>query len=608
MNKTLKYIKVAFLSGSLFFACTKNKQVYTKLTDKETSVFIEDVQHLYFKSLDSCAYYLSKIDTTKTLDHNKKAFLKSRKWYKKAEPFMVAFDYENYKTLNGPNLLKVEEEAPNDIKKIKPKSFQVVEEVLFAEEIDNKTLHNTLIFMNARLPFIKKNHIIYRQSDRHFLKMIRDQIVLVATKGITGFDSPMLANSLLESSYNYQTILEVLSIYKDVFSNKEIYHQWVKELNATIDDLANANFETFDRYAFIKNHTNTQLSLVNETAKDWNIALKDLYYLNPKADNLFASNFLNLPAFGNKGAYNNSQDVIQLGEKIFNDKRLSKDNVMSCATCHDSKKAFTDGFTVAQSNTGKPLLRNTPTLTYVAYQQSFFYDAIAFSLEGQIKNVVENTQEFHTDLFSIEKAILSDSTYVSAFEKLYDNGVTNRNILNAITNYERSLGDFSSKFDQNMQGKVANLSASEKNGFNLFMGKAACATCHFPPTFNGTVPPKYDESELENLGVPKNADFEHPLTDTDLGRYYLYNTEERKYFFKTPTIRNIDLTAPYMHNGVYNTLEEIVTFYNKGGGLGLGLDNPNQTLPEDNLDLTDKEVKDLVNFMKTLTDSAYLEN
>lgn len=606
MNTTLRYIKVAFLSGSLFFACTKNKQAYTKLTDKETSVFIEDVQHLYFKSLDSCAYYLSKIDTTKTLDNNKKAFLNSRKWYKKAEPFMVAFDYENYKTLNGPNLLKVEEEAPNDIKKIKPKSFQVIEELLFADEIDNKSLHNTLIFMNARLPFIKKNHLIYRQSDRHFLKMIRDQIVLVATKGITGFDSPMLANSLQESSYNYQTILEVLSIYKDVFSNAAIYHQWVKELNATIDELANGNFETFDRYAFIKNHTNTQLSLVNETAKDWNIALKDLYYLNPKADNLFASNFLNLSAFGNKGAYNNSQDVIQLGEKIFNDKRLSKDNVMSCATCHDSKKAFTDGFTVAQSNTGKPLLRNTPTLTYVAYQQSFFYDAIAFSLEGQIKNVVENTQEFHTDLFSIEKAILSDSTYVSAFEKLYDNGVTNRNILNAITNYERSLGDFSSKFDQNMQGKVANLSASEKNGFNLFMGKATCATCHFPPTFNGTVPPKYDESELENLGVPKNADFNHAIKDTDLGRYYLYNIEERKYFFKTPTIRNIALTFPYMHNGVYNTLEEVVTFYNKGGGLGLGIDNPNQTLPEDNLDLTDNEVIDLINFMKTLTDETYL--
>ena len=333
-----------------------------------------------------------------------------------------------------------------------------------------------------------------------------------------------------------------------------------------------------------------------------------MYYLNPKADNLFASDFLNLPAFGNKGAYNNNQNVIQLGKKIFNDKSLSKDNVMSCATCHDSKKAFTDGFTFAKSNKGKPLLRNTPTLAYVAYQQSFFYDAIAFSLEGQIKNVVENTQEFHTDLFSIEKAILSDSTYVSAFEKLYDDGVTNRNILNAITNYERSLGDFTSKFDQNMQGKVANLSASEKNGFNLFMGKATCATCHFPPTFNGTVPPKYDESELENLGVPKNADFDNPIKDTDLGRYYLYNIEERKYFFKTPTIRNITLTAPYMHNGVYSTLEEVVTFYNKGGGLGLGIDNPNQTLPEDQLELTDKETKDLINFMKTLTDETYLKD
>lgn len=588
--------------GGLFFSCSDMKQERVKLSDKDTSAFLNDVKELYFVSLDSCAYYLSKIDTLNNVDKNKTAFLLSRKWYKKAEPFIVAFDYQNYKTLNGPNLLKVEEEAPNDIKKLKPKSFQVVEEVLFADEVDNKTLHKTLTFMNARLPFIKKNHLIYRQSDRHFLKMIRDQIVLIATKGITGFDSPILTNSLQESAYNYQTILEVLSIYKDAFSNPELYKKWKKEVEETIYILQKGNFEEFDRYTFIKDHTNTQLQLVNETATDWNIKLKELYYLNPKSDNLFAANFFNLPAFGNKGAYNDTKEVVELGKRIFNDKKLSKNNVMSCATCHNSEKAFTDGLQIAMSNNGKRLLRNTPTLKYVAYQHTFFYDAIAYTLEGQIKNVVENTQEFHTDLFTIEKAILSDSTYVKAFNKLYPNGVNNKNIINAISNYERSLGDFSSKFDENMQGKVDNLTSSEKNGFNLFMGKAACATCHFPPTFNGTVPPKYDESELESLGVSKNADFNHPITDTDLGRYYLYNTEERKYFFKTPTIRNIALTAPYMHNGAYETLEKVVEFYNNGGGSGMGLDIPYQTLPSDSLGLNQKEIGEIIAFMKTLTD------
>ena len=278
---------------------------------------------------------------------------------------------------------------------------------------------------------------------------------------------------------------------------------------------------------------------------------------------------------------------------------------MSCASCHIAENAFTDALQTATSNAGKPLERNTPTLTYVAYQKSFFYDGIALSLEGQIKNVVENTQEFHTDLLTIEQEILNDSTYVKAFEELYPNGVTNQNITNAIANYERSLGNFSSKFDKNMQGKLENLSTSEKNGFNLFMGKAACATCHFPPVFNGTVPPKFDETELELIGVPEAKDTINPMVSDDLGRYKLYKVDERKHYFKTSTVRNIDKTAPYMHNGVYTTLEEIVDFYNKGGGAGLGIDLPNQTLPSDQLGLTKQEIADLVSFMKSLTDESF---
>lgn len=605
MNKLFLKIKVAFLMGSLFISCSEQKQKYVKLSNAEVSVFLDDVKQLYFKSLDSTAYYLSKIDTSKSIEKNKNAFLNVRKWYKKAEPFIIAFDYENHKTLNGPNLLKVEEEAPNDIKKIHPRSLQVVEELLLGDEPDNKTLQKSLIFLNARVPFIKKNNMMYNQSDRHFLKMIRDQIVTVATKGITSFDSPVLANSLQESAYTYRTILEVFDIYKEAFSNDELYKKWQKELKKTINLLENADFDTFDRYDFIKNHTNKQFSLINETAKDWNIQMKDWYHLNPKAENLFAADFFNLKGFRSEGVVNDNSEIIKLGKRIFNDKKLSKDNLMSCASCHIAENAFTDGLKTATSNVGKPLERNTPTLTYIAYQKAFFYDGIALSLEGQIKNVVENTQEFHTDLLAIEQEILNDSTYVKAFEKLYPNGVTNQNITNAIANYERSLGNFSSKFDKNMQGKLENLSASEKNGFNLFMGKAACATCHFPPVFNGTVPPKFDETELELIGVPETKDTINPIVSNDLGRYKVYKVDERKYYFKTSTVRNIAKTAPYMHNGVYTTLEEVVDFYNKGGGIGIGIDLPNQTLPSDQLGLTNQEIGDLVNFMKALTDERF---
>ncbi|MGC6430195.1 MAG: cytochrome-c peroxidase [Jejuia sp.] len=605
MNKRILFIKVAFLVGSLFCSCKDSVKEPIMVSDAEKSILIEDLKEIYFNALDSCAYHLSKIDTLKTLEANKTAFLQSRKWYKKAEPFIIAFDYENYKTLNGPNLLKVEEEAPNDIKKLKPRSFQVIEEVLLGAEPDNKTLHNTLIFMNARIPFIKINNMIFRQSDRHFLRMIRDQIVTIATKGITGFDSPVLVNSLEEASFNYEGILTVLEVYENAFNNEKLYQTWVDELLNSIAILRKDDFESFDRFHFIKNHINKQLSLINETADDWKIELKKSYHLNPKSENLFGKDFFNLAGFSSKGVYKNSDSVIALGKRIFNDRSLSKNNLMSCASCHIAEKGFTDGLKVPNSNNGKPLLRNTPTLLYSAYQKSFFYDGIAFSLEGQIKHVVENTQEFHTDLFTIENEIASNPSYVEAFNNLYPNGVTNQNITNAISNYERSLGKFNSKFDLNMQGKSSDITDEEILGFNLFMGKAACATCHFPPTFNGTVPPKFEETELENLGITKNTDFDSPILDDDLGRYNLYNSEERKRFFKTSTVRNVELTGPYMHNGAFETLEKVMEFYNLGGGQGMGLKVPHQTLPSDPLELNEKEVTAIIAFMKTLTDKGY---
>lgn len=156
-----------------------------------------------------------------------------------------------------------------------------------------------------------------------------------------------------------------------------------------------------------------------------------------------------------------------------------------------------------------------------------------------------------------------------------------------------------------MQDLENTLTKEEIEGFNLFTGKAACATCHFPPTFNGTVPPKFKETEFENLGITKTTNFKHPVLDEDPGMYYPYEVEERRGFFKTSTVRNIALTAPYMHNGAFNTLEEVLEFYNLGGGQGIGLNVPYQTLPPDTLELTDIEVNSIIAFMQTLTDKEY---
>ena len=177
-------------------------------------------------------------------------------------------------------------------------------------------------------------------------------------------------------------------------------------------------------------------------------------------------------------------------------------------------------------------------------------------------------------------------------------------VQNALASYIRSLNAFDSKFDIYMRGS-SNFTTQEKLGFNLFAGKAKCATCHFIPLFNGTVPPGYQKTEQEVIGVP--SDKKGKKISPDLGRYAQYQMPQLKNSFKTPTLRNVAVTAPYMHNGVYNTLEEIVDFYNQGGGIGLGLSIDNQTLPQDKLNLSDNEAKALVAFMKTLTDNKYLK-
>ncbi len=175
-------------------------------------------------------------------------------------------------------------------------------------------------------------------------------------------------------------------------------------------------------------------------------------------------------------------------------------------------------------------------------------------------------------------------------------------IANAIAMYVRTLVSYNARFDQYMRGDRQKMSPEEIKGFNLFMGKAKCATCHYVPLFNGSKPPNYYYQESEVIGVPGTADLLHPVADTDPGRYAILPKDFLKNAFKTPTLRNIALTAPYMHNGVFKTLEEVVEFYNKGGGAGIGLEVPNQTLPVKPLGLTAIEKKQLIAFLHTLTD------
>ncbi|WP_084060898.1 cytochrome-c peroxidase [Cellulophaga tyrosinoxydans] len=573
-------------------ACKNDKKPISLInTDEEITKF--------FKSqLNDCIQYLEAIKGTNQITINTEFYKKARLKFKAIEPILAAIDKNNYKSLNAPNILQVQEEDFTDVKIRNPFGFQVIEELLFGPEADSLALYNTISLTKNRLKLIHKNAQI-NLKDHHLIWLFRNQIVRTATTGITGFDSPVLGQSLLECQTTYQTLIDLTEILRPKFNSNQLYTALIDSFKNSILALDH-DFESFDRYGFIKNNTDKQLELLVKVQKDWQVEFPFEMAISNDATALFGSNTLNVFNFSDyKSDTLNLKEKQFLGKQLFNDKMLSKNYQMACATCHIKDKAFTDG----KKTFDKNQTRNTPTLTYAAYQQSFFMDGRSGSLEGQIVGVANNHNEFNLPMDSIVNRILKTQHYQVKLDSLYKGKRMEYNVRHAIASYIRTLNSFDSKFDKNITGLEDTLTEDEISGFNLFMGKAACATCHFAPLFNGTVPPDYKDTEMELIGVPEQNDTINAVISSDLGRYNMFKTQERKHFFKTPTVRNIEKTAPYMHNGVYTTLEQVVDFYNRGGGQGIGINEEYQTLPFDNLQLTKKEQAAIVAFMKTLTDS-----
>lgn len=596
--RLFKDLKIkAWLLPCLFvflFSCKEEKtNDYAKIPP------VKKLESYYTGHLQNSVSYLDSMLLTSNMEQKKAHYIKGRNSFKQAEAILAFAEKKNFKALNAPNILKVEEEDETNIKSFEPFGFQVIEENLYsAEAIDEVALEKSVSDTRNRMNFITENTTL-NFKNYHILWLMRDEIMRVTTLGITGFDSPMLERSLEEAAIVYRSLENILEIYKTEFTNKELYNNWKAEINKTISSL-DTTFVEFDRYSFIKNHTHPQLQLWKQTQEDWKVEFPVGLPISVEAETLFSKETFNLDYFTAYSKNNQfTREKAILGKKLFEDESLSNSKKMSCATCHQASKAFTDGVPKFPGQ-----IRNTPTLGYAALQKAFFYDNRSRGLEKQIVAVLNSENEFHTDLENLSKTVSSDSTYVKEFKRIYEDGASHRNIRNAIASYVRELMPFNSKFDNNINGLENSLTQQEIRGFNLFTGKAKCATCHFAPVFNGTIPPEYLDTEMELLGVPADT-LNNSKIDPDVGRYAYMNTESRKFFFKTPTIRNIALTAPYMHNGVYKTLEQVMVFYNNGGGAGLGINQEYQTLPPDSLNLDQVEMDAIIAFMKTLTDEKF---
>lgn len=278
-----------------------------------------------------------------------------------------------------------------------------------------------------------------------------------------------------------------------------------------------------------------------------------------------------------------SPEKIALGKQLYFDPRLSSDNKVSCASCHDPAKGFSNGEQFATGIEGKKGGRNSPTVINAAFQRFQFWDGRANSLEDQALGPIQNPIEMNMPLEAVVNKLNGINGYKQQFQKVFGTDVTSEGIAKAIAAYERTIISCDSPYDKFKAGDKTALSESAQRGMKLFFNKANCSACHSGPNFT--------DNGFHNIGVPGNDD----------GRTVVTKSLGDKGAFKTPTLREIAKSAPYMHDGSLKTLEEVLAHYAKGG-------TPNPQLDEElyPLKLTPEEVADLVTFLKEgLSSAAY---
>lgn len=595
---------LAFILLGILFSCGKKEKNSTNSIDNSTTTLWVDAQKYYVDQMSTAILHIDSLalvpaDSEKAKQH----FKQLRSAFKKAEPYASYLKPEEGHRVNGPALPVLTEDTQ---KALAPFGLQKIEESIY-DGIDNPAAYKREISMTKGLLTILRDYMIKRAlNPQRFFVTTHQQLMRIISLGISGFDTPVSHLGLEETKTSLQSLLWVYQrsiqpiIIKNNTSLDHNFKSQIKKACAYIDK--HPDFNTFDRYTFIKEYMNPiTRSWVNirKTTGLWDGVVNSPF--NFDAPTFFEEESFNINFFTPVTNKNPTEKKIALGKKLFFDKNLSKNKDMACVTCHAPEKGWADNVAANLDNNGIPLDRNTPTLINSTFQRSLFWDGRSPDLISQISSVFNNKKEFNSSVHQFSGDILVDSTYINLFNDAYGS-VPKRNtdIIKAISSYIATLNGFSSKFDKNIRGEEDTYTAEEKLGFNLFMGKALCATCHFIPLTNGTVPPFFTDHEKEVIGVPETAN--NKEVDADEGFYFINKKDLQWGMFKTPTVRNIALTAPYMHNGIYNTLEEVVNFYNLGGGSGLGFDLPYQTLPFDELSLTQKEEDALIAFMKTLTD------
>lgn len=282
----------------------------------------------------------------------------------------------------------------------------------------------------------------------------------------------------------------------------------------------------------------------------------------------------------------------RLGEKLFFDPILSKDKTVSCASCHRPEFAFADTAMVSIGVGGKKGTRNSPSVTNLSGRPNLFWDGRVNSLEDQALQPIINPVEMDLPIAQAIDRLNKDEVYAALFQKIFGSAPTQKNLLQAIAAFERTLETANSPYDRYINGDDNAISENAKRGRLLFIGKANCNNCHSGEDFTA--------DRFKGIGLFNDAELK------DQGRFDVTKDPEHKGHFKIPGLRNVGLTAPYMHNGMFKTLKEVIRYYNdpdavikNGKNRDLSLNKP--------LGLSESEITDLEAFLLSLTDDRFLK-
>ena len=281
--------------------------------------------------------------------------------------------------------------------------------------------------------------------------------------------------------------------------------------------------------------------------------------------------------------------LIELGEKLFFDKRLSKDGSISCASCHIPKYAFTNQSQFGTGVNGNLSNRNVPSILNLEKQPHFMFDGGIPTLEMQAIVPIQDSNEMNASLFEIVNRLANDSTYKSLSKEIFSREFDAFVLTRSLAAFERSLESQNSEYDKwyTDNNSINPINAEKiKKGYDLFSNKFQCISCHPPPLFTNY--------EIVNNGI-LNDDF-------DEGRFLITGLEEDNGKFKIPSLRNVKLTFPYMHNGTYPNLESVILHYAKGGEL-----TNNQDPRITPFEINQTELENLIYFLESLLDTSYLE-